>query len=254
MSAFPAGYQFHLLEQVNSTNMYAMDKVYAGLAGGGDVFFANFQSTGKGQRGKAWHSAPNESILMSVVLNTTRLSPSQSFRLSAAVAVAVKDFLQKLTTEKVYIKWPNDIYINDRKAGGILIENVISQGIWKWSVIGTGININQLSFPGALPNAVSLQMITGINYSCAELALALTAHIDERWQQLSKGDWRAILANYNKNLFGRGQVKRLRKGSVVIPCLIKRVDDHGVLIAGENDEWHFEHGQVEWLLPTQENA
>src|SRR5690349_5898262 len=126
MSAFPAGYQFHLLEQVNSTNMYAMDKVYAGLAGEGDVFFTNFQSTGKGQRGKTWHSAPNESILMSVVLNTTRLSPSQSFRLSAAVAVAVKDFLQKLTTEKVYIKWPNDIYINDRKAGGILIENVLS--------------------------------------------------------------------------------------------------------------------------------
>jgi BirA family biotin operon repressor/biotin-[acetyl-CoA-carboxylase] ligase len=248
MSAFPAGYRFQFLAQVNSTNLYAMESLYAGLAGNGDVFFTNFQTAGKGQRGKSWLSKPNESILMSVVLDANKLSASQSFRMSAAMALAVKDFLESIVEEKIFIKWPNDLYVGDRKAGGILIENVINDGLWKWSVAGIGVNVNQQEFPASLPNAISLKMVTGKHYNCEELARQLTGFIDQRRKQLLSGHWQLILAAYNEVLYGKDQIKRLRKASVVIPCLIKRVDSHGLLIAGENEEWHFAHGQVEWLI------
>ncbi|CAN5422505.1 biotin--[acetyl-CoA-carboxylase] ligase [soil metagenome] len=250
MSAFPAGYSFHLLTQVDSTNMYAMELVYAGLAGNGAVFFTNYQSKGKGQRGKEWISAPGESILMSIVLDTNRLTPSQSFRLSAAIALAVKDFIEFVTGAEICIKWPNDLYSGDRKAGGILIENIIKDGMLRWSVVGIGINVNQLKFPENLPNPVSLRMITGQVYDSQALAKQVAGFAERRWQQLLSGGWNEMISDYNKALFGLGQVKKLKKGSVVIPCKIKGVSHQGILVAGENDEWHFAHGEVEWLMPN----
>ena len=64
------------------------------------------------------------------------------------------------------------------------------------------------------------------------------------------GGWNEIITGYNKALYGLGQVKKLKKGSVIIPCKIKGVNQQGMLVAGENDEWHFAHGQVEWLIPN----
>ena len=248
MYAFPAGYSFYLLEQVDSTNMHAMELIYAGLAGNGAVFFTNYQLKGKGQRGKAWVSEPGESILMSLVLDTNRLTPSQGFRLSAAVAVAVKDFIEFVTGSVASIKWPNDIFSGDRKAGGILIENIIQNGVLKWSVVGIGININQLSFPEGLEKAISLRMLTGKVYDSQQLAKCLTGFVDQRWQHLLNGGWNDIIRLYNEALYGLGQVKKIKKGSVIIPCKISGVNKQGVLMGGENNEWHFAHGEVEWIL------
>ncbi|MES2647772.1 MAG: biotin--[acetyl-CoA-carboxylase] ligase [Bacteroidota bacterium] len=252
MSAFPAGYSFNPLAQVNSTNMHAMELVYAGLAGNGAVFFTNYQTQGKGQRGKEWVSAPGESVLMTIVLDTSRLTTSQAFRLSATVAVAVKNFIEFISGSAITIKWPNDLYSGDRKAGGILIENILNQGSLKWSIIGIGLNANQTGFSTDLPQAVSLSMLTGKTYDCELLAKQLTGFVDAQWQQLLDGNWERILATYNENLYGRGSVKRLKKGAVTIPCKIQKVDNHGMLVAGENEEWHFSHGEVEWLQsPTK---
>ncbi len=248
MSLLPEGYSFHILPRVQSTNMYAMELLHAGLAGNGDVFFTNEQLEGKGQRGKTWYSFPGESITMSLVIDTSKLSVSQFFRLSAVVALAAHDFLEEIVSgNSVTIKWPNDLYYYDRKAGGILIENLLNGGAWKWSVIGIGINVNQKSFPAELPYAVSIQMATGENYDCAKQAKILCSFVETRWQQLFSGDWEGILNAYNRALYGRGQVKKLKKGNVVTPCIIKRVDGQGTLIAGDNEEWRFEHGEVEWI-------
>ena len=247
MSAFPAGYSFNPLAQVDSTNMHAMELVYAGLAGNGSVFFTNYQTSGKGQRGKEWVSAAGESILMTIVLDTNRLTTSQAFRLSATIAVAVKNFIEFIAGSAITIKWPNDLYSGDRKAGGILIENIINQGSLKWSIIGIGINVNQPAFAAHLPKAISLRMLTGKTYDCELLAKQLTGFVHEQWELLLAGNWEQIFSTYNENLYGRGMVKRLRKGAVVIPCKIQMVNKHGLLVAGENEEWHFSHGEVEWL-------
>jgi BirA family biotin operon repressor/biotin-[acetyl-CoA-carboxylase] ligase len=214
----------------------------------GDVFFTKFQSQGKGQRGKSWHSGPGESILMSIILDSSPIPASQTFRISATIALAVKEFLENETGKPFSIKWPNDLYSGDRKAGGILIENVMKSGNLKWSIVGTGININQEFFPPGLENAVSLKMLTGKTSDAIGLSKNLVGFIDACWNQLLQGQWPLILAKYNKSLYGRGMVKKLRKGPVVIPCRIQRVDENGMLVCGENDEWHFRHGEVEWVI------
>jgi BirA family biotin operon repressor/biotin-[acetyl-CoA-carboxylase] ligase len=247
MYAFPDGYSFEILPQVDSTNLYAMQRVHAGLAANGHVFFAEEQTQGKGQRGKTWHAAPHESILMSIVLDSSKLSASQSFRLSATMALAAKQLVETLVPETVFIKWPNDIYIGDRKAGGILIENVMNGGTWRWAVVGIGLNINQSSFPAELPNAVSVKMACGQPHNCAGLAKQLCDFFEHQWQRLLAGEWATILEEYNSALYGRGQVRKLKWGSVTTPCLIKRVNEQGVLLAGEREEWRFEHGEVEWV-------
>ena len=106
---------------------------------------------GKGQRGKIWTSEKDANIILSIVINPEPLQLSQQFQLSACVAVAVNDFFTKYAGMQTKIKWPNDLYWQDRKAGGILIENIVSThqliiNNWEWAIIGIGININQTSF------------------------------------------------------------------------------------------------------------
>ena len=247
MYAFPDGYSFFELAETTSTNLYAMQQIHAGLAAHGHAYFAHQQSGGKGQRGKSWHALPGESILISMILDTSKLATSQSFRLSAAVALAASCFLQQLTHCKIGIKWPNDIYLTDKKAGGILIENVVQGNTWRWAVVGIGININQTIFPAELPNAISVKMATGQPYDCARLAKQLCGSVHHFYSSLLQGNWAAILEQYNAMLFGRCELKRLKYGNSTAAYLINRVNEQGMLVAGEKEEWAFDHGTVEWV-------
>jgi BirA family biotin operon repressor/biotin-[acetyl-CoA-carboxylase] ligase len=242
------GSRFEELTSIDSTNLYAMQQVHEGKAHHGDAFFAHAQVAGRGQRGKQWWSAAGQNIALSVVLETARLASSERFRLSAAMAMGVLDWLQQLAPGQWKTKWPNDIYHDDRKAGGMLIENLHKGGRWSHSIVGIGINMNQHSFPGHLPNPVSLFMLTRTMHRCANEALILCSFLENRWQQLMEGGWLNILEDYNTNLYGRGLVCRIKKDSAVMPCLIKGVNEQGQLIAGENNEWAFEFGEVSWVV------
>lgn len=113
------------------------------------------------------------------------LGIGQQFQLSAAVAVAVEAFFRKYAFDETKVKWPNDLYWQDRKAGGILIENVISgSGTWEWAIVGIGININETRFPPELPNPVSLKQITGKEFDPGQLARELCGHLDSAYRQL----------------------------------------------------------------------
>src|SRR6202012_5219150 len=96
----------------------------AGMAPHGTLVFAHDQWAGKGQRGRSWNSNPGANIVLSAVLEPVVLPLQQAFGLSVAVALACRDFFSSYAGSDVTtIKWPNDLYWNDRKAGGILIEN-----------------------------------------------------------------------------------------------------------------------------------
>src|SRR5215210_6618050 len=146
------GHFFSTLPSVDSTNNYAMAQVHAGLARHGFVYSTLQQTAGKGQRGKTWSTDSGSNITLSVVLEPSGLNYAKQFFLSAAVALACLDFTRIYAGEKTKIKWPNDIYWSDRKAGGILIENVLKGEEWKHSIVGIGININQTLFPPGIRN------------------------------------------------------------------------------------------------------
>jgi BirA family biotin operon repressor/biotin-[acetyl-CoA-carboxylase] ligase len=158
------GQSFTVIPSIDSTNNYAMQMVHARLANHGDVWFALEQTSGKGQRGKSWQSSRGENILLSIVLQPLFLVPMRSFLLNAAITLGVYDFYNKYAGRETRIKWPNDIYWRDRKAGGILIENIIRLESWLFAVAGIGLNINQVNFGEHLQKATSLRQITLKNF------------------------------------------------------------------------------------------
>ncbi|MDB5209488.1 MAG: biotin--[acetyl-CoA-carboxylase] ligase, partial [Sediminibacterium sp.] len=113
------------LTVVESTNIYAMERLQANLAAHGAAFFAHHQTAGKGQRGKTWSDEPGSNIALSVIVDCSSFLLTKQFPLSVMVAVACHDLFNKYATGGTFIKWPNDVYWRDRKAAGILIENQV---------------------------------------------------------------------------------------------------------------------------------
>jgi BirA family biotin operon repressor/biotin-[acetyl-CoA-carboxylase] ligase len=144
---------FIILSHVESTNNYAMAKVHSGINVPETCFLAFSQTAGKGQRGKQWNTAAGENITMSIILSAPA-HKTNPFVFSAGMALACYDFIKEINIEDVSIKWPNDVYIGDRKAGGILIETVYKGSSWEWAIVGIGINMNQIQFDGLGNKAV----------------------------------------------------------------------------------------------------
>ena len=157
------------LDSIDSTNNYAMQLIDANKAQHGLTIVAQSQTGGKGQRGKTWIDAPGQSLLMSIITTPQRAIREQ-FVFNASVAVAIVKVLQYLNNYwDIRIKWPNDIIINDKKAGGILIENVLRGSNWAYSVIGLGLNVKQEHFSTDLPHATSLKIASGSDFEIAKL-------------------------------------------------------------------------------------
>ena len=245
------GKPFTELAEVDSTNNYAMAKAQNGAAKWGETWFAHHQTKGKGSRGKIWIDSPGENLMMSVLLQPHNLIFQQSFYVTAAIALSAYDLFKKYTSENTFIKWPNDIYWRDRKAGGILIENKVRGSEWQWCVAGIGININQTVFDPAVLNAVSVKQITGKTYDAVALAKELCTCMQQRWNQL-QNDRQSVLKNYNDALYKRNQTATLKKGNIVFSGIIKGADASGLLeVESGLQTQHFTFGEIEWLLPER---
>lgn len=243
------GKTFIELQSVDSTNNYAMALIHEGLAQHGLACFTHEQTAGKGQRGKNWVAEKGANIAMSIILQPMGLLQTEIFQLSACIAVAVRHFLSNYAGDEITIKWPNDIYWCDRKAAGILIENIFSGNKWSWAVAGIGININQTQFPAELPNPVSLKQISGKQNDILSLAKELCQIIDQHYSRLSAKGFKEILEDYNQHLYLKNQKTRLRKETRVFEALVKEVTASGELITNHGIDETFSFGQVEWLLP-----
>lgn len=184
---------------------------------------------------------------MSLVLLPPGLSLSQSFLLSAATAVGVHRLFSFYAGDETKIKWPNDIYWQDRKAAGILIENIIQGGEWKAAVVGTGINVNQTAFETMPRKAVSLKQLTGKEYEPLTLAKELHQRLLAVYDELRHSS-EAVLKEYNDNLYKRSEVVRLKRGSRVFDAVIKKVAPLGELVVQHATEERFSVGEVEWVI------
>ncbi|HXB44541.1 MAG TPA: biotin--[acetyl-CoA-carboxylase] ligase [Puia sp.] len=238
---------FTELASVDSTNNYAMAQAHAGKAFHGNVFFAHEQTQGKGQRGKKWVAAPGENIMMSVVLVPEKLPINEQFLLSASIALSCYDLLNKYLPGEISIKWPNDLYIGDRKAGGILIDNILSGNNWKYAIVGIGININQTQFEEFLINPASLRQATGKTFDVTDLARELCSCIEKRNAQLQLEKMDEIIAEYNQHLYKRTKQVQLKKGDKVFKTTIVEVTAKGKLITVDKKQRSFDFGEVVWL-------
>ena len=242
---------FIVLSITESTNNYAMAKLHAGMVEHPTCFFAIEQTQGRGQRGKQWLSNPGDNITMSTAFDaSTGISANVAafpFVISAAMALGCYDFIKDCGLPDVSIKWPNDIYVGDRKAAGILIENVYRGSNLGCSVAGTGININQESFPSAAGKAVSFKMITGTHYNTVKLGKSLFRFLVSRFLVLKDASARSVMDEYNACLYQKGRSVKFKKGNILFSATINNVSESGELnVTGATDQT-FNVGEVEFV-------
>lgn len=236
------------LDSIDSTNNYAMRLIDADTAHHGLCITANYQTAGKGQRGKQWDNAACESLLMSIVV-VPGWKIDQQFLLSATVAVAVADVLTTLhPTWNVAIKWPNDIFINDKKTAGILIENVLRGPKWQFAVIGIGLNVLQPEFPLSLPHASSLLIQSGKKFALHDLRDSLLSKIMEALTSPSSPE--QIITSYNDYLYRKGCKQQFSNEEKEWSAIIKDVTIEGKLnvIDEEGASAIYLHGNQQWCL------
>lgn len=246
------GQSFIELKEADSTNNYAMAAAKQGDAMHGTAWFTDNQTAGRGQRGHSWASKPGENLALSVLLDTSPLPLAQQFSVIMLAALAAYDLLEPFGKENLKIKWPNDIYIGDKKAVGILTESVIKGQIWQWTVIGIGINVNQTSFANEALNhkATSLFQYTGQKMETKTLAKALCDKLENRWQQLLQYGMDALWEDYNLFLFKKGEnVRYKRQNGEIFTCRIEGVDKDGKLhVAHNGTEEIFSFGEIEFQI------
>lgn len=239
---------FYILDTVDSTNNYATRTIHEGLAKNGMCWFANEQLEGKGQRGKNWHSLRGMNILMSIAVKQNGAFTSFPFGFSAAVALSISHYLKIICEKDFKIKWPNDIYFNDNKAGGILIENVFRGSEWEWSVVGIGINVNQTIFDDSVPNPISLASIFWKEWDVYELAKQIRRKLMEDLEKLTSADIDNLMQAYNDMLYKKGETVKLKKDNAQFETKIIGVNKSGELMCEDAMERFFTHGEVSWVM------
>ncbi|RYF85312.1 MAG: biotin--[acetyl-CoA-carboxylase] ligase, partial [Chitinophagaceae bacterium] len=240
---------FIVLSSIESTNNYAMAKLHAGMVDHGACLLALEQYGGKGQRGKRWLSAPGENITMSVIISPSKLGQARlstfPFILSATIALGCYDFIKDFNIPDVSIKWPNDIYIGDRKAAGILIENSYKGASWEGSIAGIGININQTTFSPDAARPVSLKMVTTITHDVVECGRKLHGRLLQRLIAIANEN--AIMGEFNTLLYRRGKRTRMRRDNISFEAVIDHVSMSGELVTSDPFEQRFKVGEIEFV-------
>lgn len=193
------------LDEISSTNDWLMSRISNQKFHEGTVVVTSVQTNGKGQRGSQWFSQPYKSLTFSVLLKPRFLSPIHAFDLSICVALALSDSLNKLRTG-FKIKWPNDIYFEDKKIAGVLIENQMNRSVYQNAVVGIGLNVNQLQFDD-LSNAISLKQIIGLEFPVEKVMDHICDSLEARYLMLRSGHFKDLKNAYMSNLYGLNQLQ-----------------------------------------------
>jgi BirA family biotin operon repressor/biotin-[acetyl-CoA-carboxylase] ligase len=173
----------HFKEEVASTNDWADQAIKTSKVLEGTAFRAGMQTQGKGQRGRVWNSDSGLNVLISFVFHPHFLGVSEQFGLVKMVSLALKDLLDPYLIERAQIKWPNDIYVNDSKISGVLIESSMKGANLGSSIVGIGLNVNQTKFENE-HKATSLMLESGRGIDLDRLVKELSVHLEKRYLSL----------------------------------------------------------------------
>ncbi|MBB3700360.1 biotin--[acetyl-CoA-carboxylase] ligase [Flammeovirga yaeyamensis] len=185
----------------HSTNDHLNTLVSQHQLAEGTTVVTSAQTNGRGQRGNTWECESDKNITLSFLLHPNFLQAQEQFNLNIAVSLAVFDTFSKLLNgEDIKIKWPNDLIINNKKVGGILIENYIVGKNISHSVIGIGLNINQTGFSGNF-SATSLFLLTDRIFNLRTVTESLLERLDFRYDQLKNNKLEILKREYYDHLF-----------------------------------------------------
>ncbi len=242
-------YQIIRLQTTESTNNYANAQIREKGVSEGTVFLAYEQTAGRGQLKNFWESEPGKNLTFSLVLFPDFLEIKRQFMLSKVVSLGIYRALNKYVAQ-LKVKWPNDIYAGDQKLGGILIENSIMSGLLKSSIIGIGLNVNQMVFRSNAPNPVSLQMLTNQHHDCESLLTEILDEIGAYYSLLKEGDYNLIDSEFISVLYRLDEIHQFKSEDEIFSGQIVGINEIGQLLIQKTDgqllEFHFK--EVEFLI------
>ena len=213
----------------------------------GTIVVTDHQTQGRGQGNNSWESEPGANLTFSILLYPLPVCASRQSILSKAVSLAVYDFVSQHVSD-VSVKWPNDVYVGDKKIAGILIENFIIGDCMTKTIAGVGLNINQKHFMSDAPNPISLQQITGKTYLLENCLQSLLEHITTRYRMMIESAEK-INSDYLQRLYRYGNLWRYSANGVFFDATITGVNDDGMLemitVSGEQKTFGFK--EVEFI-------
>ena len=227
------GKKYYSFQELPSTNTWLMESLVAHKLPEGTLVLADHQTKGKGQFGAIWSSEPFSSLTFSILLKPIFLPISNTFDISICIALAIHDCLNELRPG-FKIKWPNDIYFENKKVAGILIENQIHKSSCEHSVVGIGLNVNQTEF-FKLPKATSLKQIIGVNFPVQNLLDRLCETIEARYLQLRANMYPSLLKSYLEHMYWFNEIHTFQTDALQFNASIIGVLRNGRLLLKFSD-------------------
>lgn len=240
-------FKINKIDAIDSTNV-ALKKQYhkRGIVHG-DLLWALDQVKGKGQSDRQWFSEPRKNLTFSFFLATNKLTLPTVFVLNCWVALAVKSALISLGIPAVSIKWPNDIMSENKKMCGLLIENLYRGSKHEASIVGIGLNVNQIHFHN-LNQATSMRLSSGRYFDLEEVLHVILQQL-AHYLTLSMTVEETFRA-FNASLYGLGEMRDFVEGGLAFKATVQRVNQHGELVlkTAHAKERSFQHKRVEWVF------
>ena len=223
----PIYYHFPVVDSTNTTAKKCYDE---NKLKEGSIIYCSQQKKGKGRGNNAWFSSDNESLCFSIILEPLFLEASNYYQLHKLTSISLIESLESFIPEKkLQIKWPNDIYFEHKKLGGILISNTIKGSTISLSIIGVGININQEKFPKELINPVSLKEICGRKYPTENILKKIGIQFFSNYSKLIK-DLNSFDSCYQKRLYKLNKKSRFIIKKKECTAIIRGVNEDGKIL------------------------
>lgn len=223
----------HYFEEISSTNEYAAKLIAENKPPEHTVIVANNQIKGKGQRGNSWHSKKGENLTFSIIAYPSHIHASAQFIISECISLALAQVVSTYC-KHVTIKWPNDIYVNNKKIAGILIEHMLIGQHIQSSIIGVGLNCNQTQFPDFLPNPTSLALCCNKQFSLQTILQKVLTEFEILYKKtLIKN---TIHSDYIENLYMKNKLHTFQDNKGTFLGRIRDVNKQGLLIIEDNQK------------------
>ena len=210
--------------------------------------WAEYQTAGQGCGSNSWESERGKNLTFSVLLHPTEIPADCQFRISEAVSVALCETLDGLLPgeQEVTIKWPNDIYVGDRKICGILIENRLKGSTITDSIVGIGLNVNQREFLSDAPNPVSIYQLTGEETDREALLQAFLEELSKAMEMEPE----ALTEAYHHRLYRREGMHRFSDSQGEFEAKVLNVLDDGrlVLLDAEGKARMYAFKEVQFVI------
>lgn len=212
----------------------------------GTVLITDHQIAGRGQRGNSWEATAGMNLTFSVFLRPSFLGAQDQFQLNMAVSLAVADALQFALDSPIKLKWPNDIWVNENKIGGILIENQLQAASFSSAIVGIGVNINQERF--SYPKASSLSLLSGEAHDLNDIFQRLMESLESEYLELRAGHGVQQKQRYLLSLYKFNELHRFESKGEDFMGSILDVDQSGRLcIESQGKTREFSHQEVKFL-------